>query len=1153
MELALNKYEKIYLDFTDKFRKVFIKEINFRYLRSTMLLAAAFLISGILLLFTGMLFRLGTDARTIILYGYIISFICGLIYVHTRYFLLLRVSRKNFGVVGYSGKVGSAFPDVNDYISNSLSLYENINKYKNFYSQELIGICLDDISAKYGNKDFRTYVPTEKLKKVSLYLSVAILICALSFAIFPNRLLSSLNKFINYSYLYLPDGTGIKFDVVPGNTSAVKGSSVAVSAKIESTEADFSLDKINLYINGNQQTIYASEKNQFAYTINDITSDVEYYFGFFDIYSYRYKIKLDDFPIVKNLKIKVTPPVYTRAAPFENRDDEGNILCPESSNIEFVITSQKDLSAAYLEMGGVRITLKVNGNTASGNFIALKSETYRIVLKDNSGAENKSIEEYRITVVPDRAPTVTVIEPKEPDYTIKGLNEILLRARITDDYGFSALTLNFRKVPVNSAASQTATSFIQIDIPIKNKDASALEVPYLWELQLLGLNKDYYIEYYLEVTDNAGKTGRSDMRYLRWYSATEFLKESLEKSKELEKDLKSIYENSKDLQKEIKELQKNIQKSEETGLNTSERRKELQQQVDALQNSIQSAQQKLQDITEELKQSNTLSDKTLEEYMKLQELFNKINNPQFLEMLRKLQEALKKNDAKTLEQELRKMNFDEEAFRKQMEEIMNIMQKIQNLQKMGELTQKLDDIRNEQQYLRDMTRHADKNIPETMQPIQQKQQELKSRLDDFANELDSLIKNMKSTKDEMNTDELDKLGKNLKNKGTQNKMQKSSEQLQSGEKESSEQKQDEIINDLNELTDQMMDVLDNAMNSDDKMQKMLSKMKDLKNRIDEMSRKQNEIRSETNETNDGERQNMRNLQDKQNNLKQELSQTTDALFNLTKEGLMITPELGKELGNANKSMENAIKNLDKPDKPNAMTDQMSAKTALDNAAKLLSDMIDKMSSGTKPGEKPGMSGRMGQLMQKLAQMIKLQQGINGQIQELNNGKGSKAGKEGKEGKDMSEQEKKDLIDKLKIQQENIEKTLDELNAEFEKEKEKSGEKLLGDLNEIKKDVQQQIKDLSEYKIDEETIKRQNRILSRMLDARLSQREKDFEQKRESNPGKDVFRSSPPEIIISGTTSFNSIREDFLRTENPTYTRQYEDIITRYKKSIQSSQ
>lgn len=634
------------------------------------------------------------------------------------------------------------------------------------------------------------------------------------------------------------------------------------------------------------------------------------------------------------------------------------------------------------------------------------------------------------------------------------------------------------------------------------------------------------------------------------YTAAEFLKESLEKSKELEKDLKSVYETSKDLQKDIKDLQKNIQKSEETGINSSEeKRKELQQQVDALQNSIQSAQQKLQDITDELKQSNTLSDKTLEQYMKLQDMFNKINTPQFLEMLRKLQEALKKNDPKAMEQELRNMNFDEEAFRKQMEQIMELMQKIQNLQKMGELTQKLDDIRNEQQFLQDMTRHADKNIPETIAPLKDKQQELKNRLDDFKNELDELMKNMKDTKDEISTDQLNKIGKSLKDKGTQNKMQQSADKLNSGDKEQSEQLQDDIMKDLNELTENMMDALDNAMNSDNMMQKMMSKMNDLKSRIEEMSKKQNELRDETMKSPEDDRQKTRELQDRQNNLKQELSQTTDALFDLTKEGLNISPELGKEMGNANKSMQGALNNLNKNDKPNATTDQLTAKTALDNAAKMLSNMIDQMSSKSRPGEKPGESGRMEQLMKKLAQMIKLQQGMNGQMQALSGSKGSKAGKEGKEGQEMTEKERKDMIDKLKIQQENIEKSLEELNAEFEKEKERTGEKLLGDLNEIKKDVQQQVKDLSEYKIDEETIKRQNRILSRMLDARLSQREKDFEQKRESNPGNDVVRTSPPEIIISGTTSFNSIREDFLRTENPTYTKQYEEMIERYKKAI----
>lgn len=1150
MELAVKKYEKIYLDFTDKFRKVFIRQVNFIYLRSVMLFLAAFLIAGLALLFTGMTSHLAADARKIFFIGYIIAFSCGIIFIHIKYLLAMKSSVNNFGVVRFSKKVGSAFPDVNDYISNSLSLYENIHKSRKLYSQDIIGSCLEDIDNKYGGKDFKSYVPYSKLKRISLYLIIAVFITALSFAAFPGRLLSSLNKFINYNYVYLPDGTGIKFDVAPGNTSAVKGSNIAVSVKLEATDEDFSLDKINLYVNGNPKQLNAVGRNQFSDVINDVQGDAEYYFGFSDIYSGKYKITIEDFPVVKNLKVKVTPPAYTRTAAFENRDGEGNVLCPEGSNIEMQIFSQKELSAAYIELNGVRIDLNVKENYASGNFTALKSGSYRIVLKDNQGALNKSNEEYQLTVIPDRAPTVIVIEPKDEDYTIKGLREILVRARISDDYGFSKLTLNFRKVSVNNAASDNSAPYIQTEIPVINKDASALEVPYLWELWLLGLNKGNYLEYYLEVTDNAGKTGRSDLRYLRVYTAAEFLKESLEKSKELEKDLKSVYETSKDLQKDIKDLQKNIQKSEETGINSSEeKRKELQQQVDALQNSIQSAQQKLQDISDELKQSNTLSDKTLEQYMKLQDMFNKINTPQFLEMLRKLQEALKKNDPKAMEQELRNMNFDEEAFRKQMEQIMELMQKIQNLQKMGELTQKLDDIRNEQQYLQDMTRHADKNIPETIAPLKDKQQELKNRLDDFKNELDELMKNMKDTKDEISTDQLNKIGKSLKDKGTQNKMQQSADKLNSGEKEQSEQLQDDIMKDLNELTDNMMDALDNAMNSDNMMQKMMSKMNDLKSRIEEMSKKQNELRDETMKSPEGDRQKTREIQDRQNNLKQELSQTTDALFDLTKEGLNISPELGKEMGNANKSMQGALNNLNKNDKPNATTDQLTAKTALDNAAKMLSNMIDQMSSKSRPGEKPGESGRMGQLMKKLAQMIKLQQGMNGQMQALSGSKGSKAGKEGKEGQEMTEKERKDMIDKLKIQQENIEKSLEELNAEFEKEKERTGEKLLGDLNEIKKDVQQQVKDLSEYKIDEETIKRQNRILSRMLDARLSQREKDFEQKRESNPGNDVVRTSPPEIIISGTTSFNSIREDFLRTENPTYTKQYEEMIERYKKAI----
>jgi hypothetical protein len=142
-------------------------------------------------------------------------------------------------------------------------------------------------------------------------------------------------------------------------------------------------------------------------------------------------------------------------------------------------------------------------------------------------------------------------------------------------------------------------------------------------------------------------------------------------------------------------------------------------------------------------------------------------------------------------------------------------------------------------------------------------------------------------------------------------------------------------------------------------------------------------------------------------------------------------------------------------------------------------------------------------------------------------------------------ETKVQIEKLKLQQEEIRKSLEQLNQEFEKEKERSGEKLLGDLKEVEKQMQESIHDMSDYNVDNRLIERQNRILSRMLDAQLSQREKDFEQKRESKPGEDVVRTSPPEVVISGPNSINTLKDDFLRLQKEGYTEDYEALIMKY--------
>jgi hypothetical protein len=71
----------------------------------------------------------------------------------------------------------------------------------------------------------------------------------------------------------------------------------------------------------------------------------------------------------------------------------------------------------------------------------------------------------------------------------------------------------------------------------------------------------------------------------------------------------------------------------------------------------------------------------------------------------------------------------------------------------------------------------------------------------------------------------------------------------------------------------------------------------------------------------------------------------------------------------------------------------------------------------------------------------------------------------------------------------------------------------------------------------------------MLDFQLSQREKDFEQRRESRPGKNFERSSPPEIVISKPNLIDGINQDALEIQKENYTEDYEILIQKYLEKI----
>lgn len=318
----------------------------------------------------------------------------------------------------------------------------------------------------------------------------------------------------------------------------------------------------------------------------------------------------------------------------------------------------------------------------------------------------------------------------------------------------------------------------------------------------------------------------------------------------------------------------------------------------------------------------------------------------------------------------------------------------------------------------------------------------------------------------------------------------------------------------------------------------MQKMQEFMEKLQDISQKQGELKEQTEELDkNSEDSEFKEKSDQQQQLQNELSNTIEDMMSLQSQ-MGMTPQMSKNLGDAYNEMGNAKGNLDKKNKNSATLSQQKAKDALDKILKQLQQMCQ---SGNKPGNKPGSS--LQQLLQMLQQMIARQQVLNSQLNSML--------QQGNQG-NLTQQQMAEM-QRMAVEQETIRKNLQQLNEEFKKQQEIDGKKLLGNLDQVQKDMQEVIKDIQNNNITPETKKRQEKILSRMLDFQLSAREKDFEQKRQSRPGKNFDRESPPEVVISRPNIIDGINQDALELQKESYNEDYEILIQKYKQKIKQLQ
>jgi hypothetical protein len=209
----------------------------------------------------------------------------------------------------------------------------------------------------------------------------------------------------------------------------------------------------------------------------------------------------------------------------------------------------------------------------------------------------------------------------------------------------------------------------------------------------------------------------------------------------------------------------------------------------------------------------------------------------------------------------------------------------------------------------------------------------------------------------------------------------------------------------------------------------------------------------------------------------------DSLLALAKKDPFLGSVVTKEISELNDHLDKAAVQVKERRKSNASSEMQFSMTSINNLALMLNshyDMMMNAMANAKPGKGKKKGGK------SLSQM---QQQLNQQIEQIKKG--------GKQGRELSE----DLA-KMAAEQERIRRSLQEMQEKLKKE----GGKIPG--GDLPGKMEQTEMDLVNKQITEQTIRRQNEIITRLLEAEKSMREQNQDQERKGETAKDYAKELP---------------------------------------------
>lgn len=1086
---------------------------------------------GTLFVFIESIANFSAQTRTILVYTHIV--LSAVIGIYLMWKPLLRF----LGILQphsdreVARMIGAKFEKISDRLENALDLSDMIRNGDFSGSPELVEVALEHFGKSTTGINFSNTVSFTQLQSLAKTIgTVSTTVAAL--AVIPGTPFhDAVDRMINYDQEFKP-AAAFYINVTPGNVDIVKGETVTVQASLSSGESSEPLPS-ELTLSFSEEGIDVSENiilrpdssGRFRYTFPALKQTTGYQLIAGEIRSDRFNITVEDRPFVRSMTVSIIPPPYTKLKRETLEENIGDILALPGTRVIWSILPSKEIAqGAVVFKDGSDIPLRRNGERYSAELTLQGSSSYFVELEDEKGNTNQNIIEYRIELMTDEFPTVSILSPgKNIDVTEAML--LPMEFKVADDFGISQLQLKFRLVESKYSAGEKEVGSI---IPFDTLTIRDGVLDYSWDLSLLGLVPEDVVEYYAEVQDNdvvsGPKSARSQTYLIRLPSLEEVFSDAEKTHDDAGKLLEESLKESQELQKDLQELSDDLKRNQQMDWQKQKKAEEVMKKYEEIQKKVDDVNKSIDEMTQNLQRNNTLSRETLEKYLELQKTLSELNSPEFQKAMKRMQEAMQNVSPEQMREAMEQAQFNEEQFRESIERTMKLLKRIQIEQKVDELLKRTQQMSEAQEQVKQQTQQLKQNDSQKATELAQKQDEIEKQLSQLKKELNDLEKKMEEFPKEMPSGKMEDAQSAANNRDMQKAMKQSSQELRNLQMERAMTSQQQASSGISEMQEQLSELQEQLLNN--QMQQTMSALRKAMQDLLQISQKQEALKNQS-RTLDPNSQQFREMAQQQQNLQSDLNNVANALTELSEQSFVVTPEMGKQIGRAMAQMQQSMSGIEQRNGPLTSAQQNEAMASLNKAATQMQGAMQQMQ------QQGGQGG--GSLMQQLRGMAMQQQQINAQTQQIGEQQGG------------SQQQMQEM-GRLARQQEAVRKSLEQLQKESQGSPEKN--KVMGDLSKITEEMKEVVEQLQQNNVDPNTVQQQERILSRLLQAQRSMRERDYEQKRKATTGTATAKRNPAQLSLESEGT--QLQKDLQRAQESGYSKDYLELIRRYYETIGKS-